>query len=107
MAAFKDNFSRQAGTYAQYRPNYPDELFSYLATLTPGRSLAWDCGTGNGQAALSLTPYFDRVYATDPSAEQIKNAVQHPKIEYKVQKAEECGLENASVDLITVAQAIH
>ena len=35
------------------------------------------------------------------------NAERHPRIEYRVATAEESGLESSSVDLITVAQALH
>ncbi|MDZ7343288.1 MAG: SAM-dependent methyltransferase, partial [candidate division KSB1 bacterium] len=65
---FKDHFSTQAVDYAKYRPHYPAAMFEYLATLPPERQTAWDCATGNGQAALGLTPHFERVIATDASA---------------------------------------
>lgn len=71
---FRDHFSQQATTYATYRPGYPDALFTWLATLTPGRSCVWDCATGNGQAAVSLAHHFERVIATDGSAAQIAAA---------------------------------
>src|SRR5690606_372639 len=48
-----------------------------------------------------------RVVATDASAKQIEAAEAHPRIEYRVAPAEQSGLESASVDLITVAQALH
>jgi len=73
----------------------------------PRHSLVWDCGTGNGQAAISLAKYFARVYATDASAEQIAHAYSHEKVEYHVENAEHVGLESASADLVTVAQAVH
>ncbi|MEO8399023.1 MAG: class I SAM-dependent methyltransferase [Ignavibacteriaceae bacterium] len=107
MANFKDNFSKQSNEYLKYRPTYPIELFEYLSSLTKGHELAWDCGTGNGQAALSLTNYYKKVIATDPSEQQIKNAAIHPKITYKIERAEHTDLKENSVDLITVAQAIH
>ena len=47
------DFSRQASTYARHRPRYSPRLFEYLASLTTEHDLAWDCGTGNGQAAVS------------------------------------------------------
>jgi SAM-dependent methyltransferase len=106
-AQFKDYFSGHAGDYAKYRPQYPPELFAYLASVSPGLERAWDVGTGNGQAALGLTPYFDEVVATDPSEEQLRNAFPHPKVTYKLARAEESGLEARSVDLVTVAQALH
>lgn len=107
METFSDNFSKQSDIYKKYRPDYPVELFDYLATLTPSHGLAWDAGTGNGQAALGLTSHFASVYATDPSAQQIDNAYRHDRINYKVEKAEQCSLGAHSTDLITVALALH
>ena len=78
-----------------------------MASIAPGRHLAWDCGTGNGQAARSLARHFDRVIATDASSEQLAHAVPHPNIEYRVERAEDVNLEPGSVDLVTVAIAVH
>lgn len=104
---FEDHFSGHAGEYARYRPSYPAELYEYLASIAPGRGLAWDCGTGNGQAALGLARYFSRVIATDASAEQVAHAVPHERVEYWVQPAEEVALEAGTVDLVTAAVAVH
>ena len=104
---FEDHFSKQSQTYAQYRPHYPDEIYAYLASITPGHSLAWDCGTGNGQAAVGLAKYFDNVHATDASAEQVSRAYPHPNVQYRVEPAEQVSLSDSSVDLVTVAVAIH
>ncbi len=79
----------------------------YLSTFCPERELAWDVGTGNGQAATLLASRFRQVVATDASAGQIKHAHQHPRVTYRVAPAESSGLEAGSVDLITVAQALH
>ncbi|MBM9500607.1 class I SAM-dependent methyltransferase [Leptospira sp. 201903071] len=104
---FRDHFSSHSSSYSEYRPGYPRELFSYLKSLVPDGNVVWDCGTGNGQAAVSLAEFFDKVIATDPSANQIASAEPHPRVEYRVSKAEESTLENHEVDLITVAQAFH
>lgn len=104
---FKDYFSSDAADYAQYRPRYPTRLFEYLAFLTSARALAWDCATGNGQAARGLAGFFKHVIATDGSDKQITNAERNDRISYRVATAEESGLESRSVDLITVAQALH
>lgn len=104
---FQDHFSKQATAYSQYRPSYPPELFSYLADLAPGKKLAWDVATGNGQAARCLAPYFDRVWATDASSSQIAQATPNPKIHFAVEAAEASSLADESVDLVTVAQALH
>ena len=107
MVAFKDHFSKQAADYAKFRPGYPQKLFDYLGSIAPSRTLAWDCGTGNGQAAVGLASVFHRVIATDASEKQISNAQPHERLEYRVARAEESALESASIDLIMVAQALH
>jgi ubiquinone/menaquinone biosynthesis C-methylase UbiE len=104
---FKDHFSGHADRYRAYRPTYPSDLFDYLASLVAGRDLAWDCATGNGQAALGLTPHFRRVVATDASDAQLSQARPHDRIDYLVCPAERTPLPGASVDLVTVAQAFH
>ncbi len=107
MSQFKDHFSSQAAAYSHYRPDYPEALYDYLASIVPARDCAWDCATGSGQAACALARYFRRVIATDASARQVHNAVPHPGVEYRVATAEESGIDSNSVDLITVAQALH
>lgn len=107
MSRFEDRFSHISSDYARYRPQYPDELFKYLASVVQEHELAWDCGTGNGQAAIGLVPYFRRVVATDASEEQIGRAVQHARITYIVVPAEKAGIESGSVDLIIATQALH
>ena len=104
---FHDHFSEVARRYADFRPHYPAALFSYLATLAPRNSLAWDCACGNGQATLDLAQRFDRVVATDASGEQIASATARPNVEYRVAPAERSGLPDESLALITVAQALH
>jgi SAM-dependent methyltransferase len=104
---FKDHFSRQAADYAIFRPGYPQELFDCLGSIAPSRQLGWDCGTGNGQAAVRLVSVFDRVIATDASERQIANALPHQHVEYRVAAAENSGIQSGTIDLIMVAQALH
>lgn len=104
---FKDYFSTRSEDYAKHRPRYPASLFEYLASLTSVHERAWDCATGNGQAALGLVPYFAQVIATDASQSQLESAHPHERIAYRVAKAERTDIEAGSVDLVTVAQALH
>ncbi len=106
---FKDHFSVQAQDYALFRPDYPPELFANLAAALPAdrRNLAWDCATGNGQAAAGLAPYFERVIASDASAKQIQSARSLPNVVFQVFPAEAPLIADGSADLITVAQALH
>jgi len=105
--SFRNHFSGAAAAYATFRPHYPDALFAFLAAHAPGRALAWDCGTGSGQAALGLARHYTRVLATDASADQIAHATPHSGVEYRVATAERSGLADRSVDLVTAAQALH
>ncbi|CAK7354792.1 unnamed protein product [Dovyalis caffra] len=107
-------FDKQAAIYLDARPNYPNEWYAMLADLTPHHSLAWDAGTGNGQSALGVAEHYEQVIGTDISVEQLKHAVQHPRVQYlhtplSISDDELVNLiggEN-SVDLVTVAEAVH
>lgn len=107
MTQFADHFSKQSDAYRIARPHYPDALFAWLQSLVPEKKFAWDCATGNGQAAISLAAYFARVEATDASADQIAHAFPHPDVHYRVAIAYASGLENACADIVTVATAVH
>jgi SAM-dependent methyltransferase len=104
---FIDAFSDAAERYASARPVYPRTLFQTFAALAPATVTAWDCGTGSGQAAVGLAEFFNCVDATDASAEQIAQAEPHPRVRYRTAVAESSGLGDKSVDLISVAQALH
>ena len=100
-------FSTVAREYANFRPGYPPELFAWLARNCVARRAVWDCGCGSGQASTALADHFDHVHATDVSAEQIAAAKPHPRVSYSVAPAERSSLEDRSVDLTVVAQALH
>ena len=55
-----DLFSGHAANYARYRIDYPTALFEYVLRYVPDRQTAWDCATGNGQAAVALADHLDR-----------------------------------------------
>jgi ubiquinone/menaquinone biosynthesis C-methylase UbiE len=104
---FADHFSKVAACYADFRPHYPAALFDHLATLVPKDSTVWDCACGNGQATFDLAARFAKVYGTDASREQIASAAPCANVEYRVALAEASGLPGGSVQLVTVAQALH
>ncbi len=107
MSQFKDHFSSASNNYKTYRPNYPSELFTWLASQCKDTASVWDCGTGSGQAAVEHSKHFSQVLATDASDAQIKQAEPRGNITYKVSPAEELDAPDNCFDLITVAQAIH
>jgi SAM-dependent methyltransferase len=105
--SFHDYFSDHSKLYASARPSYPEELFRFVASIAPAHERAWDCATGNGQAAIGLARYFAEVEATDASNDQIANAVARPNITYSVRSAEESGFPPRCFDAVCVASAIH
>lgn len=107
MKEVKDLFSKQSATYAAYRPTYPGELYDFIFSITQNLDTAWDCGTGNGQAATRLAEKFRQVIATDLSEKQISHAANRENIIYKVARAEDSGLVDNSIDLVTVGTALH
>ncbi len=104
---FKDHFSERPGSYLRHRPRYPEELYRHLAERAPSRRRAWDCATGNGQAAVGLAAHFERVVATDASLAQLAHRRPHPRVRYHAAAAERAGIAADSCDLVTVAQALH
>src|ERR1700752_5169058 len=104
---FKDHFSSQSGDYQRYRPDYPPELYEWLARAAPGRGLAVDLATGNGPAARGLAVHFGAGVATDASAAQIREARPHPKVAYRCEPAEATSVGDGTADLVTAAQAAH
>ncbi len=103
----KDNFSKQACLYANFRPGYPDALYDFIFTHVKNFETALDVATGNGQAASVLADRFTKVYATDISKKQLDNAIKKENIFYLVESAEQFSFADNYFDLITVAQAIH
>jgi hypothetical protein len=107
-------FIKQAKQYAEGRPSYPSELFRFIASKTPFHDLVWDVGTGSGQAAQSLAGIYKTVIATDTSPKQLEFAQKLPNIHYhqtspsmSITELEKTVSTESSVDLITIAQALH
>ena len=102
-----DPFLPLAQGYVLFRPRYPRSLYDYLLACVPHRQLAWDAGCGSGQATLDLAERFEKVVGTDISDAQIAEAPKHANIEFRTAPAEQSGLADESVDLITCAQSLH
>lgn len=104
---FKDYFSGFAARYRDARPTYPRELWQWLAGQCAERKVVWDAACGSGQAAVALTEFFEDVFASDASRQQIAHAIRHPDVQYREEPAEECGMSDATADLVVIAQALH
>lgn len=107
-------FIEQASLYAAARPDYPASLFAFLASLSPHHGCAWDVGTGSGQAAIAIAELYESVIATDTSEAQLQHARQKDNIKYMHTPADMTREDvekivggEGSIDLVTVAQALH
>lgn len=107
MSEFKDHFSEASDDYRKYRPRYPESLYKWLHAQVAHPAVVWECGAGSGQATAHLAGHFHKIIATEPSAEQIKQAPPLDNVEYKVSAAETYTTEPESIDMVVVAQAIH
>jgi SAM-dependent methyltransferase len=103
----KDLFSANAPQYAAFRPDYPKALYDFIFNYVKNFSTAWDCATGNGQAARELSSRFKQVYATDISEKQMLNGHQASNILYSISPAEQTNFPDNFFDFIAVAQAVH
>jgi len=112
MRPAQSHFASIANQYATFRPTYSPELLQSLVALTghhtyPAPIVALDIAAGSGQATLHLAEYAQTVLASDIAIGQIASMPAHPHIHRYVARAEASGLPDNSVDLITVAQAMH
>lgn len=106
-------FTGRADAYAQHRPRYPAAALACLAGecgLTRASTVA-DIGAGTGILTAVLLERAGVVYAVEPNEEMraLADAALggHPGYRSMPGRAEATGLPDASVDLITAAQAFH
>ena len=107
-------YDKQSESYDAFRPKYPNDLISKLASLALNKKVALDVGTGTGILAYPLSLVFDKIIAIDSSEKQLKipqEKYSHiSKMIFKIGDAHKLidSLEhNEKVDLITVGQAFH
>jgi SAM-dependent methyltransferase len=106
-------FSDRVDNYVKYRPGYPPRVLDYLATacgLSP-QSVIADVGAGTGIFTKLLLDEGYNVFAVEPNRPMLDAAVGqlggNRKFIAIEGTAEATTLANASVDLITCAQAFH
>ena len=103
----KELFTHKSEDYANFRPSYPDEALQFLREKCPGSHVA-DIGAGTGIFTKMLLKYFDSVTAVDPNGEmREKFRAFLPGVPCLAASGEDTTLPDASVDLITAAQAFH
>ncbi|MFX3619343.1 MAG: class I SAM-dependent methyltransferase [Sporolactobacillus sp.] len=111
--ANSEKFTGKAALYAQYRPDYPQQLIDDLIHenhLSPESRVA-DIGAGTGILTRQLLERGLHLLAIEPNNEMRASAEQtlatYSQVEFFAKPAEATTLPPVSVDLITVAQAFH
>ena len=109
----KTVYSTKAEKYAKYRWDYAPEAIEAIIEITrmTNRSILADLGAGTGILTRHFVNRARKVYAIEPNAElrQIlaRDIADFPSVSVVDVSAEDTRLSDQSVDVITVAQAIH
>ena len=108
-----ERFSDRVADYVRYRPDYPVAMLEWLQR-EHGVSPRWwvaDIGAGTGISSKLFLDGGYRVIAVEPNEPMRLAAAQwlgdNPRFRIIDGRATAIGLDDASVDLIVVAQAFH
>ena len=109
----KTRFEGRGEVYAKYRPRYPPEILKILqsnANLNESHVIA-DIGSGTGILSEIFLRNRNQVYGVEPNDDMRKMAEDYlstlPNFVSIKGSAEETNLKSASIDLISVGQALH
>ncbi|HVZ41732.1 MAG TPA: class I SAM-dependent methyltransferase [Candidatus Kapabacteria bacterium] len=108
-----NRFSTRVADYLRYRPRYPEQLYAILRDRLGLRrqSIVADIGSGTGIFCEPLLAEGITVYCVEPNREMREAGEEllrgYPGFHSVAGTAEATGLPDASVDMITAAQAFH
>ena len=110
---FTHRFDKRAALYSKYRPGYPKEILDILGSeigFSRDATVA-DIGSGTGLLSKLFLQNGNTVYGVEPNDEMRSHAEQtlstFPGFISIRGRAESSTLKDASIDLITVGQALH
>lgn len=100
------SFGTVAGAYERSRPGYPAEAVRWLIGDRPRRVI--DLGAGTGKLTRDLVAYGHNVVAVEPSGPMLVQLRQVlPSTDARQGTAESIPAEDASFDVVVMAQAFH
>lgn len=102
----EQKFTGKADLYEKFRPSYPDELIDYLYENARCDNVA-DIGAGTGKFTRCLLKKPWKVTAVEPNADMRGKLAAIDGITVVNAPAENTGLADKSVGLVTAAQAFH
>lgn len=103
----EEKFTGKADDYDSYRPSYPTGLVDWLFAKTGAKTVA-DIGAGTGKFTKLLVPKAEKVIAAEPNDDMLKRLYRNvPTAQIIKAPAENTGIADGSVDLVTAAAAFH
>ncbi|MCM1164651.1 MAG: class I SAM-dependent methyltransferase [Lachnospiraceae bacterium] len=102
----EQKFTGKAELYEKFRPSYPDGLIDFLYGNARCDNVA-DIGAGTGKFTRCLLKKPWNVTAVEPNADMRSKLADVEGITIISAPAEETGLPDGSVGLVTAAQAFH
>lgn len=106
-----DLFTGRAETYEIARPNYPKSALNYILNLAPEQPVFADIGAGTGKFTQLLASTKQPVFAVEPNEEMrnqlLKKLQDFPNVSILNGTDKQTHIPDHSVDIITVAQALH
>ena len=106
-----ENFTGRAEAYAKGRPGYPKSSIEYIRSLVPQNAIVADIGAGTGKFTKALALCNYTVYAIEPNADMREQLVitlaSFPNAKILNGTDKETKLPDHSVDIVTIAHALH
>lgn len=110
-------YAAHAHIYSKYRPTYPiavvEAITSYVTRLGGSLGHALDVACGSGQSTFYLKDTFKLITGVDISKAQLEEAKSKcqkeniDNIQFLTGSGMELPVESESVDVVTIAQALH
>ena len=104
-------FTGKAEAYGAARPGYPMVAIDYIFSLSPSNAIFADIGAGTGIFTIELAKRGCEVFAVEPNADMLSQlsplVAEFPNVKIIPAPAEETGLPDNCVDVITCAQSLH
>ena len=106
-----ENFTGKAEAYAKGRPGYPKAAIDAIVGLAPKGAVFADIGAGTGKLTEKLAEHEYSIFAVEPNTDMRKQLAitlaPFPNVKIVDGTAETTTLPGQSVDILTVAHALH
>lgn len=106
-----ENFTGKAEAYAIGRPGYPKAAIEYICSLVSKDAVIADIGAGTGKFTVTLAERGYSVYAVEPNADMRRQLAitlaPYSNVKIMDGTAEATALPDNTVDILTVAHALH